>query len=114
MLDQALEIAERLGELQYLTPIAAARAEAAWLAGRPEAIAAETDRGFALAEELGQPAFLGELALRRWRGGLLAEAPIGAEELYRRQIAGEWAWAAEAWSTRECVYDAALAPSGAR
>jgi DNA-binding CsgD family transcriptional regulator/tetratricopeptide (TPR) repeat protein len=109
LLDEALKIAERLGELQYLTPIAAARAEAAWLERRPEAIVTETDRAFALACELGQPVFLGELALWRWRAGVLAEPPAGTEELYRRQIAGEWEWAATAWSERECVYEAALA-----
>ncbi len=41
-LDEALELARQIDELQRLAPVAAARAEAHWLAGRPEEIDAET------------------------------------------------------------------------
>src|SRR3954471_840118 len=42
-LDEALTLAERTGELQRLAPVAVARAEARWLVGEDDAVAAETD-----------------------------------------------------------------------
>lgn len=109
LLDGALDLAEGVGELQFLAPVAAARAEAAWLEGRPDAIADETDKAFATALELGDPSFIGELACWRWRAGVLREPPTGAEEAYRLQIAGEWKRAGQLWRDRGCPYEAALA-----
>lgn len=43
LLDEAWERAVAADELQFLGPAAAARAEAAWLDGRAEAIGAETE-----------------------------------------------------------------------
>jgi DNA-binding CsgD family transcriptional regulator/tetratricopeptide (TPR) repeat protein len=108
LLDEALQIAETIGELQFLAPVACAQAEAAWLYGRREAVATATDRAYALALERREPELLGILALWRWRAGLLSETPAGANEPYRRQIAGDWKAAYELWRRRGCVYDAAL------
>jgi len=108
LLDDAMQIAETIGELQYLAPVACARAETAWLEGRREAIATATDRAFALALERREPELLGRVALWRWRAGLLSEAPAAADELYRRQIDGDWKAAHERWRRRGCVYEAAL------
>src|SRR5919197_3377330 len=41
-LDEALELAQGTGEVQRLAPVACARAQARWLAGQDEAVAAET------------------------------------------------------------------------
>jgi DNA-binding CsgD family transcriptional regulator/tetratricopeptide (TPR) repeat protein len=108
LLDDALEIAETIDELQFLTPVACARAEAAWLEGRREAIAPATGRAFALALERPEPELLGNLALWRWRAGLLSEAPAAANEPYGLQIAGDWRAAYELWQRRGCMYEAAL------
>src|SRR6185437_5779060 len=43
-LDEAVALAAGTGEVQRLAPVAAARAEAAWLAGRRDEAAAEVDR----------------------------------------------------------------------
>ena len=109
LLDEALAVAQRVGELSFLVRVVVPRAEAVWLEGRPEAIAAETDQAFALATQLGEPYFLGELALWRWRAGLLSEAPAQAEELSRLQIAGEWRRVATSLREHGNRYDAALA-----
>ncbi|MBV8733515.1 MAG: hypothetical protein JO120_01915, partial [Solirubrobacterales bacterium] len=109
LLDEALELAETVGELQYLAPAAAARAEAAWLEGRSEAIAAETDRAFCLATELREPSFLADLACWRWRAGILAEVPEGAADPCRLQFAGEAEGVASFWREHGCPYEAALA-----
>lgn len=109
LLDEVLDLARGTGELQYLAPTAAARAEACWLEGRSDAIAAETDDAFKLAVELQEPLSLGELACWRWRAGLLVEPPPAIHELYRLPIAGEGQRAAQLWREQDCPYDAAVA-----
>jgi DNA-binding CsgD family transcriptional regulator/tetratricopeptide (TPR) repeat protein len=108
-LDEALALAETTGELQRLGPVAAARAEAAWLEGKAEVIARETDAALALALR-GQAGWsIGELAYWRLRSGVDEDMPPGAAEPYALQIAGEWSRAAELWSEIGCPYEAALA-----
>jgi DNA-binding CsgD family transcriptional regulator/tetratricopeptide (TPR) repeat protein len=109
LLDEALETARSAGDLQCLAPIAAALAETLWLEERLAEIGPQTEQAFELALEHGEPSFVGELALWRWRAGLLAEPPAGAEELYRLQIAGECEQAARIWQDKGCPYEAALA-----
>ncbi|HXS44525.1 MAG TPA: helix-turn-helix transcriptional regulator [Solirubrobacteraceae bacterium] len=107
-LDEALALVEGSGELHRLAPIAAARAEAAWLEGSPGEIAGATARAFELALRH-RAEWLGELALWRWRAGLLDRSPPGAAEPYALQIAGDWRRAAELWTALGCPYEAALA-----
>jgi DNA-binding CsgD family transcriptional regulator/tetratricopeptide (TPR) repeat protein len=109
LLDEALEIGRKMNEVQFLGPIAAARAEAAWLEGRTAAIAEETETAFELALEARAPAYIGELACWRWRGGLVTEPPVGGDPFYRLQIAGEYEQAARAWREKNYPYEAALA-----
>jgi DNA-binding CsgD family transcriptional regulator/tetratricopeptide (TPR) repeat protein len=112
-LDEALALVERSGELQRVHPVAAARAEAAWLDGDPGRIAPATDAAYALAlrRETAWP--LGELACWRARAGLLDEPPAAAAEPYALQIRGEWARAAATWRELGSPYEAALALAGA-
>jgi DNA-binding CsgD family transcriptional regulator len=108
-LDEALTLAERSDELIRLRPVAAARAEAAWLEGRPELVPAATDAAFALAQRVRDPWAAGELAYWRWRAGIQEEIPAGAAEPYVAQIAGDWRRAADLWSDLGCPYETALA-----
>ena len=78
LLDEAQEIAASVGDLQFLAPAAGARAEAAWLEGRPDGVLAETEEAFALALRLGELSFLGELACWRARAGALPETIVAA------------------------------------
>ena len=109
LLEKASALASSAGGLDWLGPNAVARAEVAWLEGRTDAIAGITQQAFELAARLRQPTYLGELACWRWRAGLLVDPPPGTEELYRRQIGGEWQQAAHKWNELGCPYDAALA-----
>jgi hypothetical protein len=95
--------------LQYLAPVAVARAEAAWLEGRPGATAGETDDVFALALRLREPTFIAELACWRWRAGILADAPADAADPCGLQIAGQYEAVAQFWREHACPYEAALA-----
>jgi DNA-binding CsgD family transcriptional regulator len=112
-LDEALALVEPSRELQRLAPVAAARAEAAWLEGKADKVAGATGPAFELALQRGAEWPLGELACWRWRAGLLDEPPPAAAEPYALQIAGEWGRAADLWQEVGCPYEAALALAGA-
>jgi DNA-binding CsgD family transcriptional regulator/tetratricopeptide (TPR) repeat protein len=113
LLDEALAMAEPTGELQRVGPAATARAEAAWLEGRHEAVERETAGALELALRRRAPWAIGELACWRRRAGITeviegdVAAPCAAE------LAGDWARAAELWTGLGCPYDAALALAGA-
>ena len=108
-LDQAWELAVQTGDLQRLWPVAAGRAEAAWLAGEPDAVEALVADSFELAVRLGHGWAIGELGYWLWRAGELAVAPAGVPEPYALQIAGRPGDAARAWEALGCPYEAAIA-----
>jgi DNA-binding CsgD family transcriptional regulator len=112
-LDEALALAEPTGELPRIAPVAAARAEAAWLEGEWNTVAEATEAALALAVRMRSSWLIGDLAHWRWRAGVQEETPPGAAEPYALEIAGEWAGAAELWTELGCPYEAALALAGA-
>ncbi len=110
LLDEAAEIAARTGLPNLLPPIAAARAEAAWLEGRPED---------ALAGEALDPAvlqfdpFAGHaITAWRWRAGAATGDPGGLPEPYRTLLTGDHSGAARWWRDHGQPYEAALASAG--
>jgi DNA-binding CsgD family transcriptional regulator/tetratricopeptide (TPR) repeat protein len=96
-LDEAWALAEPTGELHRLGPVAVARAEAAWLEGREEAVIEATEAALDLARRRGFMTVVEDLA--RWRKSAGVEEVEGGERL---RTAVEW---------RElgCPYEAALA-----
>jgi DNA-binding CsgD family transcriptional regulator len=108
-LEEAWALAEPTRELSRLAPVAAARAEAAWLEGDRDAAAAATEGVLPLALERKWGSLAGELAVWRRRVGLGGEVPAEVGEPYVLQLAGEWARAAERWRELGCPYEAALA-----
>ncbi len=89
--------------------MAAARAEAAWLEGRTEAVADATESALELAIRRRAWWIVGELAFWRMRAGIHDEiAPI-ATEPWAAHIAGDWRRAAELWNAIDSPYEAALA-----
>jgi len=108
-LDEAWALAEPTGELPRLGPVAAARAEAAWLEGDRDCVAAATEGACRLAVERKSGWLIGELADWRRRAGLDSEIPPGAAKPYALQLAGDWQHAAERWTEIGCPYEAALA-----
>ena len=110
LLDKGLELAERTRELNRIVPVAAARAEAAWLEGRDAAALEETT----LAWELvlagpGDPWQIGELAQWRRRAGSDEELPKGIAKPFALALAGDWRGASALWAELGCPYEAALA-----
>ena len=108
-LDEAWALSESTGESLRFGPAAAARAEAAWLAGRREEVAGATQAAFELAVREKLPWVIGELASLRWRAGIEEAAPDNASEPYALQISGDWERATQLWTDLGCPYEAALA-----
>ncbi len=106
-------VAQRTEQLWWTSQVAAARAEAAWLEGRPEEIAPATEPVFRLALRLGSPWVCGELAVWRRRAGIEEELPATMPEPFAFQLAGDWTRAADAWRRSGCNYEAALALAAA-
>ena len=109
LLDEARNLADPTGELPRMAPVAAARGEAAWLAGRNDAVAQETDSVFGRALSRPVPWALGELAVIRRRAGIEDDVPERLPEPHQHQLAGRWQEAATAWSELGHPYEAALA-----
>jgi DNA-binding CsgD family transcriptional regulator/tetratricopeptide (TPR) repeat protein len=107
-LDEAVTLAEPRNELQWIAPVAIARAEAAWLEGRNEAAIAETELAYDHARRL-DASWLAGLSYWRWRAGADEPTPSVGEEPYRLEMAGDWAGASERWARMGCRYEAALA-----
>jgi DNA-binding CsgD family transcriptional regulator len=108
-LADAEEIAQKTGQLWWLWQVAAAKAEALWLAGRAAEIAAATEDTYRLAIRLGAPWPAGDLASWRRRAGIDEETPVDVPEPFSLQLAGEWQRAANYWRESGCPYEAALA-----
>jgi DNA-binding CsgD family transcriptional regulator len=109
LLDEAWRLAEPTGELIRLWPVAAARAETAWLRGDDHVIAEATEATLRLAVELGSAIPIGELAVWRLRAGLddgLAEL---SAKPHAFELSGEPARAAEQWGQLGSPYEEALA-----
>jgi DNA-binding CsgD family transcriptional regulator/tetratricopeptide (TPR) repeat protein/type II secretory pathway predicted ATPase ExeA len=108
-LDRARTLAERSCELSGIAPVAAARAELAWLAGDRAAIAGATEAALHLAVRRGARWDAGELAAWRRRAGIEEEVGLEVAEPFAAQLAGECGRAAELWDGLGCPYEAAMA-----
>ena len=108
-LDEALALAAPTGELQRLGPVAAARAEAAWLEGRERDVAGETDATLELAVRRHAPWVIGDLTAWRRRAGIAEPIEDAIAAPYAAALAAESGRAAELWAALGCPYEAALA-----
>lgn len=106
LLDEAVASAQPRDELQWIAPVAIARAEAAWLEGRHEAAIAETELAYEAAAGTWYEA---GLAYWRWRAGAEMRLPTVGEPQYRLEMSGEPTAASEAWRAIGCPYEAAFA-----
>jgi DNA-binding CsgD family transcriptional regulator len=112
-LDEALRLAERMHEAQRLLPVAAARAEARWLDGLPEQVAAETDHALALLATRQQPWALGAIAIWRHRAGIETTLHTPVPAPFAAELDGDALAAAQSWKELGCPYDASLAGAAA-
>ncbi len=109
LLDEAREVALGTGDIMRIGPMAAARAEAAWLKDDREGVRAEIEPIYELARQRPEPWRLGELSLWLWRAGALDQPPESVAPPYRLEMSGDWQGAAAAWERLGCPYERALA-----
>ena len=106
-LAEAWRVAVSTGELQRLAPVAASRAEHAWLEGDLSTAATAAGEVHELASSRGGPWARGELAYWLWRAGAPVVARDDDPEPYARAIAGDWRGAADAWAALGFPYERA-------
>jgi len=107
-LQEATERAFATRELQWIAPVAAARAEHAWLHGDDRRAAEEAAAVLERAVTAAHPWFTGELAFWLRLAGAPVPVPVVVAEPYRLLLAGDWRVAAGAWQTLGCPYQRAL------
>jgi DNA-binding CsgD family transcriptional regulator/Tfp pilus assembly protein PilF len=96
-LDEALAIAVRTRESLRLVPVAAARAEAAWITGRIQDVAAEIDHAWPATVAHPQPWDLGELSWWLYLAGDHRQVSVPLARPFALMLAGEHRAAAAAW-----------------
>jgi DNA-binding CsgD family transcriptional regulator len=107
---EAERLAESTDESMRIGPVAAARAELAWLTGDDEGVAKVTEFALSLAIDRNEPWRVGELAYWRRQAGVREElSPELTAGPYALALAGEWELAARRWREIGCPYEAALA-----
>ena len=108
-LDEAWTLARETGELQRIEPVAAARAEAFWLAGDHIAVQEATALAMELASKHDARWVTGELLSWRHRAGGSTAPHPRVPEPFASELAGDWAAASEHWRRLDAPYEAALA-----
>lgn len=101
-LDEALPIAIQTGESQRLVPVAAARAEAAWIAGRTADVGTEVDRAWPVVLAHPQPWDLGELAWWLSVAGAGRQLPAPVAPPFALMLDGAHRAAASEWQALGC------------
>ena len=107
-LEEAAQVADRLGDLQRTGPAAAARAEAALLRGDLGEVRAIARPAYEEAVRLQGANLQAELAWLLRRAGEKVEPPEG-EHPFAVQARGDWKRAAELWRAIGCPYHEASA-----
>ncbi|HXO99017.1 MAG TPA: AAA family ATPase [Luteibacter sp.] len=109
LIDEASELASNTGELQRLAPIAAARAEAAWLRGDASLKDPWIRHTYEMAEDLGDRRELSELGFWCWKLGEGAGKYRDVDDPYAMQCDGDWEIAAATWERLACPFMRAMA-----
>jgi predicted ATPase/DNA-binding NarL/FixJ family response regulator len=109
LLDDALDLADRTGQLLRMGPVRAARAETALLANDPERARTEIGAVSDLVFARGDPWQRGEFAWLLWQTGAHDVPTTDIAPPFALQIAGDFASAAAAWREIGCPYEEAAA-----
>jgi DNA-binding CsgD family transcriptional regulator/tetratricopeptide (TPR) repeat protein len=115
LLEEAEELARRMGSLAMRAPLVAARAERAWLiGGDTTAVRDELPELLELARRSRDAWATGDVGRWLWRLGGDVELLSEAAEPYRLEVEGRAVDAAEAWDRLGVPYDAATALAWSR
>jgi DNA-binding CsgD family transcriptional regulator len=108
-LDEAWSLAAGTGELQRMEPVATARAEAYWLAGRNGEVREATAETLEVALARQATWVAGEMLLWRSRAGFRDEPPADVPEPFASELRGAWTAAVEHWRAFDAPYEVGLA-----
>lgn len=109
VLDELRDITLPTGEMHFIAPMAAARAEWRWLQGDLTGCAAEARVGVEIASPLDRPWYLGEVAIWLWRATGSIDILDYVASPFALEMSGDWRAAADAWRQFGCPYEQALA-----
>ncbi len=112
LLDEALELAEGVGEPPWIVTVRVARAELGWISGQPDLAIAEARSAYDRALGRTDPWLFGSVVSWLSRLGQPVGEASGVPEPFALEIAGDWREAAAAWERLSRPYDAALARLG--
>lgn len=107
VLGSAWDLAETINELQRTGPVAAARAEQAWLRGDLAKVGEIVTPHYRQAERLAEQAQQAELGYWLAKAGQRVE--LASDHPYAVQSAGRWREAAALWEAAGCRYEQAAA-----
>jgi DNA-binding CsgD family transcriptional regulator/tetratricopeptide (TPR) repeat protein len=108
LLAEASRLAQGTGEVAKVVPVAATRAEAAWLIGDATGLQAATAGALRLAVERRDPWLAGELAVWLTRAGVALDPVPTVAGPFAPELAGEPLAAAAAWEALDNPYEAAV------
>jgi DNA-binding CsgD family transcriptional regulator len=110
-LDAAHVSALKAGDAEAIVPLAAARAELAWLEGDEDRARSEITAAIPIAVTSERGAYLGPLAVwaKRLALGLEMPSSVSLSSPYAEHLAGDWQAASAGYCQRGCVYESALA-----
>ena len=114
LLDEALELAEGVGEPGWIVTVRIARAELRWISGQADLAIAEARSAYDRALGRTDPWLFGSVVSWLSRLGQPAGEASGVPEPFALELAGDGQEAAAAWERLGRPYDAALARLGSR
>jgi len=109
LLSEARDLAMQTGELQRIAPVAAARAEFAWLKGDLAQVMNEARLVLELARTHGDDWIQSEFLFWTWRASGALETHDRLATPYALHMSGDWRGAAAAWREIGCPYEEAMA-----
>ena len=111
LLDEADYWALKVGEIDRIVTVKAAKAEYFWLQNKSDNIIDELEMTYKSLVKSSNHWAIGEIAYWLWKSGKLTEIPKKMAKPYLLQIKGKWKAAAEIWNELGCPYEYALALS---
>ena len=106
--DEAVAIAQRIGEVQRLAPALAAHCEVRWLRGEPIEDTTLLRDTYARAVAHRDARAAGEIAYWRSKAGVTCADTAVIEPAYRAMLEGRWQEAATLWTALDCPFERAL------
>ncbi len=111
LLDESDYWALKVGEIDRIVTVKAAKAEYYWLQNNLDSIIDELEKIYQSLVSSRNHWAIGEIAYWLWKSGKLTEIPKKMANPYMLQIKGKWKAAAEIWKELGCPYEYAVALS---